>query len=481
MLPKRVIPCLDVDAGRVVKGTGFVDIQDVGDPVALAKEYEAQGADELVFLDITATAEGRSTMVGIAQKTAANVFIPFTIGGGVRNETDAQALLDAGADKVAINSATLAEPSLIDRLAVRFGRQCVVLAIDAKRREGNSWEAYSAGGRIATGREVADWAKEAVCRGAGEVLLTSIDQDGTNDGYDLDLIKSLTRDLKVPVIASGGAGRLRHYRQAIQDAGADAVLTASQLHSGQTDISEIKTYLRGSGIPVRQTPASTSRRDAPELSASSPRISIVDYGTGNRQSVKQALRRTGAYAEVTADSDELAASDGIVLPGVGAFQPAMENLREGGLDKVLRRLAELGKPILGICLGEQLLFDSSEEGGWSEGLGLIPGLVQEINTNIRPNIGWRKVDITTRDDLVKGLAEEEYFYHLHQYAASPAANSIMGQTAMTGINFMGTPITTVVRDGNLCGVQFHPEKSSAAGLRLLENFVQLSKINPSEI
>ena len=249
---KRVIPCLDVDAGRVVKGTNFVDIRDAGDPVELAERYDAEGADELVFLDITATHEKRATMVDLARRTADNVFIPFTIGGGIRSVRDAQAVLDAGADKVSVNSAAVARPELVDELAERFGAQCVVLAIDAKARggDGRGWEVYVAGGRTPTGRDAVEWAREAVERGAGEVLLTSMDRDGTTDGYDLGLTAAVAGAVGVPVIASGGAGELEHLAEALR-AGADAALCASIFHYGTYRVAEAKAHLAAAGIPVR--------------------------------------------------------------------------------------------------------------------------------------------------------------------------------------------------------------------------------------
>jgi imidazole glycerol-phosphate synthase subunit HisF len=247
---KRIIPCLDVDAGRVVKGVEFVDLRDAGDPVELAARYDADGADELVFLDITATSDKRSTVVELARRTADEVFIPFTIGGGVRSVVDAQAVLDAGADKVGVNSAALARPELIGEMASTFGTQCVVLAIDALGRGDGGWEAYREGGRTATGRDAVDWAREGVERGAGEILLTSIDRDGTSAGYDLELTASIAGAVSVPVIASGGAGELEHLSAAIE-AGADAVLCASILHYGRHTVGEIKEYLRRTGVPVR--------------------------------------------------------------------------------------------------------------------------------------------------------------------------------------------------------------------------------------
>jgi imidazole glycerol-phosphate synthase subunit HisF len=252
MALKRVIPCLDVDAGRVVKGTNFVGLRDAGDPVELAERYDAEGADELVFLDITASHERRETIVELARRTADNVFIPFTIGGGIRSVEDAQAVLDAGADKVSVNSAALQRPALLGELADHFGAQCVVVAIDAKAEEGGGWGVYVKGGRERVpGRDAVDWAQEAVDLGAGEVLLTSMDRDGTNHGYDIPLTAAVSRAVPVPVIASGGAGELGHLSEAISAGGADAVLCASIFHYGTYRVREAKERLAADGIPVR--------------------------------------------------------------------------------------------------------------------------------------------------------------------------------------------------------------------------------------
>jgi cyclase len=248
---KRVIPCLDVDAGRVVKGTEFVNLRDAGDPVELAAHYDAEGADEVVFLDITATHEKRDTIVELARRSADELFVPFTIGGGIRGVGDAQAVLDAGADKVSVNSAAVARPELINELANVLGAQCVVLAIDAKRRvDDDGWEVYVAGGRTTTGRDAVEWAREGVERGAGEILLTSMDRDGTEDGYDLQLTGAVSEAVGVPVIASGGAGELDHLVQALR-AGADAALCASIFHYGQFSVREAKEHLARAGVSVR--------------------------------------------------------------------------------------------------------------------------------------------------------------------------------------------------------------------------------------
>ncbi len=252
MALKRVIPCLDVDKGRVVKGTNFVDIRDAGDPVELAARYQDEGADEIVFLDITASHERRDTVAALARRCADEVFIPFTIGGGIRSAADAQAVLDAGSDKVSVNSAAVARPELIGDLAGVFGAQCVVLAIDARRRPGeDGYEVVVQGGREETGREAVEWAREGAERGAGEILLTSMDRDGTEDGYELELTRRVADAVDVPVIASGGAGTLDHLVDAVREGGADAVLCASIFHYGQFTVGEAKRSMDQAGIPVR--------------------------------------------------------------------------------------------------------------------------------------------------------------------------------------------------------------------------------------
>jgi imidazole glycerol-phosphate synthase subunit HisF len=250
MLLRRVIPCLDVDKGRVVKGVEFVNLRDAGDPVELAVRYQEEGADEIVFLDITASHEKRETVAQLARRCADDVFIPFTIGGGVRSVEDAQAVLDAGADKVSVNSAAVAHPDLLGEMAEVFGAQCVVLAIDA-RREGDGYGVYVDGGRRPVGREAIEWAHEGVERGAGEILLTSMDRDGTEDGYELELTRAVADAVDVPVIASGGAGTLDHLVDAVERGGADAVLCASIFHYGQHTVREAKERMREAGIPVR--------------------------------------------------------------------------------------------------------------------------------------------------------------------------------------------------------------------------------------
>lgn len=251
MLAKRIIPCLDVQDGRVVKGVNFVQIRDAGDPVELAKYYSDAGADELVFLDITATQEGRGTVADVVARTAEQVFVPLTVGGGIRTLEDFQRLLRAGADKISVNSAAVRDPELISRAAERFGSQCVVLAADAKLRPGGRYEVMVEGGRRATGIDLIDWVQEAERRGAGEILLTSMDADGTKAGFDLPMLQKVTQTVGIPVIASGGCGSLNHFAEVFEQTGADAALAASLFHFGELTVGQVKEYLREKQIPVR--------------------------------------------------------------------------------------------------------------------------------------------------------------------------------------------------------------------------------------
>lgn len=252
MFTKRIIPCLDVNAGRVVKGVNFVDLKDAGDPVEIARAYDKAGADELVFLDITASSDDRKTVVDMVRKVAECVFIPFTVGGGIRTVEDFRMLLREGADKISVNSSAINNPRLVHEAAEKFGSQCVVVAIDAKRREdGSGWNIYKNGGRIDMGIDAIEWARTVENLGAGEILLTSMDCDGTKAGYDLALTRAIAESVSIPVIASGGAGTLAHFKEALTEGGADAALAASLFHYKELEIREVKEYLRGEGVSVR--------------------------------------------------------------------------------------------------------------------------------------------------------------------------------------------------------------------------------------
>lgn len=252
MFTKRIIPCLDVNKGRVVKGVNFVNLKDAGDPVEIARAYDAAGADELVFLDITASCEERDTVVDMVRAVASSVFIPITVGGGIRTVEDFKRLLREGADKISVNSAAIDRPELISEAAEKFGSQCVVVAIDARRRPEGGWNIYKHGGRLDTGLDVIEWAKRAEALGAGEILLTSMDCDGTKNGYDMELTRAVAEAVSIPVIASGGAGTLEHFHEALSEGGADAALAASLFHYKELEISQVKDYLAEKGISVRR-------------------------------------------------------------------------------------------------------------------------------------------------------------------------------------------------------------------------------------
>ena len=252
MHTKRIIPCLDVNAGRVVKGVNFVDLQDAGDPVEIGEAYDKEGADELVFLDITASSDARKTVVDMVRAVASRVFIPFTVGGGIRTVDDFKELLREGADKISVNSAAIINPNLVSEAAYKFGSQCVVVAIDAKRRtDGSGWNIYKNGGRVDMGIDAVEWAMKVCELGAGEILLTSMDCDGTKNGYDIELTRTIADNVSVPVIASGGAGKLEHFYDAVEDGHADAVLAASLFHYKELSIRQVKEYLKGRGVSVR--------------------------------------------------------------------------------------------------------------------------------------------------------------------------------------------------------------------------------------
>ena len=251
MLAKRIIPCLDVDRGRVVKGTKFLNLRDAGDPVECAKEYDRQGADELVFLDITASSENRATMIDVVERTASECFMPLTVGGGIRTVDDIRAMLKAGADKTSLNTAAVQNPDVVRAGAERFGSQCIVVAVDAKRRVERGWEVYTHGGRKPTGLDAVEWARRVEALGAGEILLTSMDADGTKAGYDVALTRAISEAVHIPVIASGGAGKLDHMAEVLTEGKADAVLAASIFHFGEYKVADVKRFLQGKGICVR--------------------------------------------------------------------------------------------------------------------------------------------------------------------------------------------------------------------------------------
>lgn len=470
----RVIARLDVKGPNVVKGIHLEGLRVVGKPAELAKKYYDQGADELLYIDIVASLYERNNLSEVVQEAISlGVFVPMTVGGGVRSLEDIQKLLNAGADKVAINTAATRNPDLIRQAAERFGSQCVVGSIEAKKVSPGTWEAYVDNGREKTGLDAVEWATQLVTLGAGELLVTSVDQEGTEAGYDLELVHAISERVSVPVIASGGAGRNVDVGNCIMKSGCDAVAIASLLHYNKTNINLIKQELQRQQIPVRN---GLIQEDG--MSAIKKTISIIDYGVGNIRSVISAFRHVGCEVKVVSTPEEVASAASLILPGVGAFAEGMKNLHLRKLIASIQAHVRQGKPLLGICLGAQLLLSESEEFGYHEGLGIVPGKVlgfkspKEIKEKEYriPHIAWSELKPATtwKNSILEGL-EDSSVYFIHSFYLQPRQSNVILATASYG----GQQFCAAFKQGKVYGCQFHPEKSGSAGLRIIEQFAQL--------
>jgi imidazole glycerol phosphate synthase glutamine amidotransferase subunit len=512
----RVIARLDIKGPNVVKGVQFEALRVIGKPGDIAEEYFKQGADELVYLDIVASLYQRDNLLHIVREASKRIHIPFTAGGGVRSIEDIRALLQAGADKVAINTAATKRPELISEAAHEFGTQCVVLSIEAKRH-GTTWEAYRDNGRERTGFNVIEWAKQAEQLGAGEILLTSVDNEGTQKGLDTALITAVSKAVTIPVIASGGACDAESVAKNIDGTNADAVAVGTMLHYGKANIADIKEALLQSGIIVRppleqektqreiiakepdlvnynrftsthlNTPSLSINTVAPvqsgteTINPADADVCIVDYGVNNVSSVQSGFENLGKKAVIVKTAEAVRAAKRLVLPGVGSFAAGMDALKEAGLVEALVEKAAAGTPLLGICLGMQLLFDSSEEFGHHKGLGIIPGKVISLpdphTVNIPgyklPNIGWSTIASVgaSSDDwqatVLQYLHKESQVYFVHSLYPIPSNPADVLAVAYGGVTFCA-----VAKHGNITATQFHPEKSSAAGLTILKAFCE---------
>lgn len=494
----RVIARLDVKGPNVVKGVQFEALRVMGKPSELATEYFLQGADELLYLDIVASLYRRDNLLHIVREASKSIFVPFIAGGGVRSIDDIHDLLQAGAEKVAINTAATKRPELIKEAAQRFGSQCIVVSIEAKRSKRGGWEAFTDNGRQATGLDAVEWAKRVEALGAGEILLTSVDKEGTRRGLDTELIAAVTDVVSIPVIASGGAGSAEEAAVEVAESGAVAVAVASILHYGTTSIAAIKDALLAHGMEVRP-PTASEQAHAPALKEETdifdvnrytkqqfkntvsidphegeafdiplgdPKtadITIVDYGINNVRSVAMAFESFGTRVAIAKTPAHIANARRLVLPGVGAFGDGMEALSLRGLVEPLRKKVESGTPLLGICLGMQLLFSESEEFGLHKGLDLIHGRVisfpdpkqVSIPDYKLPHIGWRKIHPSGAS-----------VYFVHSLYPVPEDAACIQETAVYG----GVTFPATVREGVVTGMQFHPEKSGEAGIAMLERF-----------
>ena len=530
MRPIRIIPRLDIKGPNLVKGVHLEGLRVLGLPERFSTFYFLDGADELIYMDLVASLYGRNNLEAIVRMTAENVFVPITVGGGIRTIDDIRTLLRAGADKVAINTAATKNPTLITEAANVFGSQCIVLSIEAMKNGPNRYEVYTDNGREPTGREVSEWVQEAVELGAGEVLVTSIDKEGTAQGYDSELIKKVVDLVNVPVIACGGAGSPEHVVDLIKTCNVDAVSAATLFHyhvvmnfeaekRDEGNIDYIKKLLASQGSILRRlTPMTVSElkkhlianeitcvesryggsTDLEEITIRSEpekketlrgrsRIILVDYGRSNLFSVQRALETIKAKVSISHDPEEIKGADKLIIAGVGAFGDGMDGLRRNNIIEAVKEFVEKGNPLLGICLGMQLFFEEGEEFGLHEGLGLIRGRVIRLRDKTAegnklkiPHIGWNNVFAPDRvkearsafegikllDDVKPG----EFMYFVHSYMVQPEDPAVMAAETEYGINRF---CSVVVKD-NIFGCQFHPERSGLAGLKIYHNFERLT-------
>ena len=515
MKKNRVIARLDVKGANVVKGIQLECLRVMGKPNALAEEYYLQGADELVYLDIVANLYERRNLINIVNQASENIFIPFTIGGGIRSTNDIRTLLRAGADKVLINTEATNNPTLLRESAETFGSQCIVSSIEAKKVGEGEWLTYADNGRQNTGRDVVEWAKEVEELGVGEIFLTSVDYDGTEKGFDYDLIKSVTGSVSIPVIASGGAGELDDFTKCINECGADAVASGSLLHYKKCGVAEIKDALSRNNIMVRDVP--DAKRVGINLSQgydivdynkhllkqlrdesmenNKPKeylkhsldavhkddgidFGVIDCGVNNVKSVVKAFEKIGEDAKPINTPEEVYSSRALVLPGVGTFESGMASLRKYKLINPLREKVKSGTPLLGICLGMQLLFTESEEFGLHKGLNFIDGRITslknpsmvDVNGYKLPHIGWNELHIINDSDISSNIIDNSSVYFLHSFIAN--VNQANPEYCTASTTYGGQEFCAVAEKNNILGMQFHPEKSGGVGLSMLKNFCE---------
>lgn len=469
-LCKRLIARLDIKGSRLIKGVRFEGVRVLGDPCEAALLYAQDGADEILYIDAVASLYGRNGLSELLRQTTREIFIPITAGGGVRCVEDAASLLAAGADKVAVNTAALKRPSLIRDLAVAFGKQCVVVSIQARRTGKGSWEAMAEAGRERSGRDALEWIELIQNLGAGEILLTSVDKDGTCTGPDEDLNIAAAERCNVPLVLGGGFSRVEQIRHALRKEAVSAVCIGSALHKRMLDMANAKKELKtgNNDIPLRpELPKSGWVKEIEQKPLTGISIGVIDYGMGNQQSLINSLEKLGSLVTLGNTVDQLKDSNILALPGVGSFPMGMEELRKRGMDRFVINWARADKPLIGICLGMQMLFETSEEFKKTKGLELIEGNVISLPTRnstgeklILPHIGWNSL---IDSGLNTWSFKNNYQYFVHSYTASNVAHeNIIFKSCYGGSLFIAG-----VKKQNVVGVQFHPERSGEAGLRLL--------------
>jgi len=489
MKKKRIIARLDVKGPNVIKGVRLECLRVVGKPNELAQKYYNQGADELIYMDIVASLYGRQNILDIVNQTSENIFIPLTVGGGVRTLDDIRCLLKAGADKVAVNTAATKNPDFITEAARTFGSQCIVVSIEAKRVAEGKWEAFTDNSREKTGLNVIEWAKKAEQLGAGEILLTSIDREGTKEGFDLELVKKVCDSVRIPVIASGGAGSYGHITDCAKE-NVDGIAVASMLHYNLSTIEGIKNHLENNGVAVRKKQIVEIREHKNRLEDATMGwdVGIIDYGINNLKSVSKAFGQIGKTVKIIDTPEDVLKSKSLVIPGIGAYEDGMKGLENKSLIKPIKKKVNNGAPILGICLGMQLLFSESEEFGLHKGLNLIEGKVVSLKSPSEildkeyrvPHTGWDEIFIPTfskdkkiwQGTLLGNFPEKSDVYFVHSFFPLVKNPEEVVATAVYG----GQEFCTVVKKDNICGTQFHPEKSGELGLAMLKNFCDINEI-----
>ena len=469
-LCKRLIARLDIKGSRLIKGIRFEGLRVVGDPRIAALEYTEAGADELLYIDAVASLYGRNGLGELLRKTSAEVFIPITAGGGVRSVDDAAALLAAGADKIAINTAAIQRPELITELAEAFGSQCVVASIQARRSASGSWEAMTEAGRERSGRDVLSWIELVQQLGAGELIVTSVDQDGTCEGPDKELLNAAAHKANVPLTFGGGFGEKEQILEAWRNPRLSAVCLGAALHQKRLSPSRVKRLLtEETEHPIRESVTWGFLETKKQLLGK--KIGIINYGMGNQQSLINALEYVGAETILSDEPSLLCECDLLALPGVGAFPQGMDELQSRGLDTWLKEWVKKGRPLLGICLGMQMLFETGEEFRQCNGLGIIKGKVKKLKCRdnsgqalILPHMGWNRLipGQKKRDSLEQAIINSNQYF-VHSYSAT----EVDPESVMFYSKYGMESFIAAVRMGNIVGFQFHPERSGTAGLALL--------------
>ncbi len=471
---KRVICRLDIKGSKLIKGKRFDGLRVIGDPYEFAKFYANEGIDEIFYSDAVASLYQRNSLYDILKKTSQDIFIPITAGGGIRSVEDGKKLLLAGADKLAINTAAVNNPELINDLVNTFGSQCIVISLQVRKAlKSNNWDIMIESGREKSSKSLSEWIEEVQERGAGEIILTSVDNDGTGEGTDIELIKQVSKYISIPLIVGGGIANQDHIRNILKEnKNISGISIGWAFHRKEISVKEVKDKIYSSNFPMRYP----TKKSFP-IKKKKLKISIVDYSMGNIRSLYNCLSKINNDVIVTNDHDVLNSSDLIALPGVGSFPEGMRNLKKRGLTKLIKRLANKNRAFIGICLGMQLLFDESNEIQNCEGLGIFEGKIKrlpvELSSNeaiLLPHVGWNKVHLSNKyKEFFPDINENFYQYFVHSYANY--TEILDNKNTFFSAYFGNQKFNAGVKKGNIVGLQFHPERSGNVGIHLLSQII----------